>query len=32
MNFVPPDICLQNYNKRRSAFLKHLNAERERAR
>jgi hypothetical protein len=24
MNFVPPDTCLQDYKKRRSAFLKHL--------
>jgi hypothetical protein len=24
MNFVPPDTCLQEYKKRRSAFLKHL--------
>jgi hypothetical protein len=24
MNFVPPDICLQDYQKRRSAFLKRL--------
>jgi hypothetical protein len=24
MNFVPPDTCLQDYKKRRRAFLKHL--------
>jgi hypothetical protein len=24
MNFVPPDTCLQDYKKRRSAFLKDL--------
>jgi hypothetical protein len=24
MNFVPPDTCLQDYKKRRSALLKHL--------
>ena len=24
MNFDPPDACLQDYKKRRTAFLKHL--------
>jgi len=24
MNFVPPETCLQDYKKRRSAFLEHL--------
>jgi len=24
MNFVPPDACLQDYKKRRTAFLKYL--------
>jgi len=24
MNFFPPDTCLQDYKKRRSAFLNHL--------
>jgi len=24
MNFVPPDSCLKDYKKRRSAFLRHL--------